>query len=133
MKVHGSCHCKAITYEAEVDLDRVTICHCTDCQALTGSAFRVSVPVAVQDFSLLSGIPNIYVKVAESGAKRAQAFCPNCGSPLYTHAVGDPKSYGLRVGCIAERNQLVPRKQKWCSSALAWTQNLEGIPRRDRE
>ena len=30
-----------------------------------------------------SGDPKIYVKTAEDGAKRAQAFCPNCGSPIY--------------------------------------------------
>ena len=46
MKVDGACHCGAITVEGEIDPERVTICHCTDCQTSTGSAFRVSVPVA---------------------------------------------------------------------------------------
>jgi len=44
LRVHGSCHCGAISYEATVDTERVTICHCTDCQNLTGTAYRVSVP-----------------------------------------------------------------------------------------
>jgi hypothetical protein len=39
MKIDGGCHCGAIAYEAEVDPDRVGICHCTDCQQLTGTAF----------------------------------------------------------------------------------------------
>ena len=43
MKIDGSCHCGAIRYEAEVDPGGVSICHCTDCQKLTGSAFRVTV------------------------------------------------------------------------------------------
>ena len=43
MKIDGSCHCGAIRYEAEVDPGDVSICHCTDCQKLTGSAFRVTV------------------------------------------------------------------------------------------
>jgi hypothetical protein len=34
---------------------------------------------------------------------------------------------GLRVGCIDERKALVPRSQKWCRSALRWTQNLESL------
>ena len=42
MKITGGCHCGAITYEAEVDPGKVSVCHCTDCQTLTGSAFRVS-------------------------------------------------------------------------------------------
>jgi hypothetical protein len=133
VKVQGSCHCKRITYEADVDPERVTICPCTDCQALTGSAYRVSVPVAADAFFLRTGTPTIYVKVAESGARRAQAFCAHCGSPLYTYAADDPKTYGLRVGCIAQRRQLVPRKQIWCRSALDWTMDLSGIAKRDRE
>ena len=32
MKVHGSCHCGQITYEADVDPERVGLCNCTDCQ-----------------------------------------------------------------------------------------------------
>jgi len=36
MKVQGSCHCGRITYEAEVDPGRVSLCHCTDCQTVTG-------------------------------------------------------------------------------------------------
>jgi ribosomal protein L37AE/L43A len=50
MKVHGSCHCKSVSYEAEVDRLRVAICHCSDCQALTGSAYRVSVPTSATEF-----------------------------------------------------------------------------------
>jgi hypothetical protein len=45
MKVTGSCHCGNITIEGEADPEKVTICHCTDCQTGTGSAFRVSVPI----------------------------------------------------------------------------------------
>ena len=47
MKITGACHCGAITIEGEADPEKVGICHCTDCQTGTGSAFRVSVPVAV--------------------------------------------------------------------------------------
>ena len=44
MKVDGRCHCGFLSYVAEVDPEQVEICHCTDCQTLSGSAFRVVVP-----------------------------------------------------------------------------------------
>lgn len=44
MKVTGQCHCGAIGYEAEIDPARVSACHCTDCQRLSGSAYRVLRP-----------------------------------------------------------------------------------------
>jgi hypothetical protein len=133
MKIHGGCHCRSIRYEAEVDPSRVTICHCTDCQQLTGSAFRVTVRALQKDFVLLCGTPRTYVKTAASGAKRAQVFCPNCGSPLYTHALARTQTYGLRVGCIDERQDLIPNKQVWYRSALSWVEHLAAMPSRPAE
>ena len=49
MKIDGACHRGYITYVAEVDPDKPGPCHCTDCQTLSGSAFRMSVP-AVEDW-----------------------------------------------------------------------------------
>ncbi|MEO1544948.1 MAG: GFA family protein, partial [Pseudomonadota bacterium] len=40
MKITGGCHCGKITYEAVINLENVVVCHCTDCQRLSGSAFR---------------------------------------------------------------------------------------------
>ena len=133
MQVHGSCHCGRVKYQALVDPDRTAICHCTDCQNLTGSAFRVSVPAIEGSLRLESGEPAVYVKVGDSGSRRAQAFCSNCGSPLYAYDADNPTVYGLRVGCIAERGQLIPKKQKWFRSALRWTQSLTGIEQRQTE
>ena len=82
MKIDGGCHCGNITYTAEIDPETVGICHCTDCQTLSGTAFRTSVRANKETFHLAGGQPKIYVKTAESGAKRAQAFCPECGTSL---------------------------------------------------
>ena len=133
MKVHGECHCGNVAYDAEVDPERVTICHCSDCQRLTGTAYRVSVPTRISDFVLLRGSPATYVKTADSGAARGQVFCPQCGSPLYSHAMPDPVTYGLRVGCLDQRHELPPRKRIWCSSALAWSIDIGALPGRERE
>ena len=129
MHIQGGCHCGYITYEAEVDPNGVRICHCTDCQTLTGSAYRVNVNVPKANFKLLTGQPKLYVKTAESGRKRAHGFCPECGTPIYATAnVSDPESYGLRVGTIRERAQLPPKSRGWCRSALDWSTNIEALP-----
>ena len=99
MKIDGGCHCGYITYEAEADPERTSICHCTDCQMLTGTVFRTSIRAADGTFKIPSGEPTVHVKTAESGTKRAQAFCPRCGSPIYSTTPGDgPKVYNIRVG-----------------------------------
>ena len=133
MMIAGSCHCGAIRYQAEVDPTRVTICHCKDCQRLTGAAYRVSVGTTREAFVLERGTPKIYVKKADSGASRAQVFCPECGSPLFTYDLADSAAYGLRVGCIDQRSELIPSKQIWCRSALPWSMDIAALPRRDAE
>jgi hypothetical protein len=133
MKVHGRCHCGEIAYEAEVDPARAGICHCTDCQMLSGSAYRASVTVDRVDFSITRGHPKIYVKTAESGNKRAHAFCANCGTPVYSSAVTDSPTFTLRVGCLDQRAELAPQRQIWCESAVPWSSDLSGIPKVDRQ
>jgi len=134
MKIDGACHCLKITYEAEVNPDEVEICHCADCQTLSGSAFRIVVPVNERNFHLLTGTPKIYTKVAESGAERWQVFCPDCGTQIYaTAAISQPKIFGIRVGTIRQRHQLAPKRQYWCRSAMAWVQNIGSLQGFEKE
>ena len=133
MHIDGACHCGRIRFEAEVDPARAVICHCIDCQTFSGAAFRASVPAKVEDFRLLKGTPRTYVKTAESGNRRLQAFCGDCGSPLYaTDAVG-AKTYNLRIGVMAERAALPPQREIWCESALPWARDVLPLPKIDKQ
>jgi hypothetical protein len=121
MKIDGGCHCGYITYEAEVDPDRAMICHCTDCQTLTGSAFRTVILSYEDAFVLRSGELKIYVKTGESGNQRPQAFCPQCGTPIYSTTLGGgPKVYVVRLGTVRQRDHLIPRAHVWSRSAQKW-------------
>ena len=127
MKIDGACHCGLITYEATIDPEQVGICHCTDCQTLSGSAFRTYVPARREGFRLLTGQPKIYVKTGASGAKRNQAFCPECGTPIYSSAPHDPQVFSIRAGTVRQRSELIPRTQIWSRSAQAWLTDLGDI------
>ncbi len=134
MKIDGQCHCGAIAYEAEVDPDNVAICHCTDCQSLSGSAFRTSIAVPDAAFKLIAGEPRNYIKTAESGAQRIQSFCATCGSPIYATSVGGgPKTYNVRVGTVRQRDKLVPKRQYWFRPAQGWLSDIRNFPRIDKQ
>jgi len=121
MKITGQCHCGEIAYEAELDTDKVGICHCADCQALSGSAFRTIGMVSGDAFKIVKGKPKKYVKVGDSGNPRVQAFCGNCGSALYASDPGDsPKAYNIRLGTADQRHDLAPCFEVWRQSALPW-------------
>jgi hypothetical protein len=136
--IDGSCHCGAITYEAEIDPEQVFACHCTDCQIMSAAPFRVIARVPAADFKL-SGEPTIYVKVGSSGARRAQAFCGTCGTPIYAAAADtdSPAVYGLRLGSARQRDQLEPGVHYWYRSAQPWLdamsskETVETVPEAD--
>ena len=77
MKIDGRCHCGYLSFEAEADPQNVSICHCTDCQSGSGTAFRTSIRAPGKTFKMLSGTPTLFLKTtADSGNQRLQAFCP---------------------------------------------------------
>lgn len=134
MRIDGACACGTITVEGEADPADASICHCTDCQTGTGSAFRVSVLVRGSSFKM-SGVPTHYLKTtADSGKPRIQAFCPRCGSPIYstTPGEGQQEAYRVRVGILRQRREFVPQKQNWFRSALPWIITLPAIARNEK-
>jgi len=126
LQVDGGCHCGRVRFRAVVDPARVTVCHCTDCQSLTGTAFRATVETARDDLEV-EGTPAIYTKTAESGRPRHQHFCADCGSPLFTSGEGDAAQvFGVRWGAISQRSALAPTHEIWRRSAPPWTCAFSG-------
>lgn len=129
MQVDGKCFCGAVTYAAEIDERQVLVCHCTDCQNHSGSAYRVAAAVVAGRFELLSGELKSYEKVADSGSVRSRTFCPECGTNIYACTVGAGTGFfGLRVGTITQRQALTPKVRVWTRSALPWSQDLGNLP-----
>lgn len=132
MKIDGKCLCGYITYEGVVDPEKVAICHCSDCQNHSASAFGLV--AHLEDFTLTSGTLKTYQKVAESGTRRALTFCPECGTRIYAKTVGGGTAFwGLRVGTCSQRSQLPPKMQVWCDSRLPWVGDLVDVPEFPRQ
>ena len=130
MKIDGRCHCGDVTFEADVDPETTSICHCTDCQTMSGGPLRAVVTARLGTFVLKSGKPTEYRKTADSGNVRVLAFCPRCGSALYSTSIGDgPKVYNVRVGALSQRNQLIPHRQIFVRSQQGWVNNLGAMPK----
>ena len=98
MEIDGQCHCGRVTYRADIDPAKVSICHCTDCQNLTGSPYRVTVICSEQQLRMTGAPAKVYAKTGDNGRTRCQHFCEGCGSPLFTSCDGGPDDWGIRWG-----------------------------------
>lgn len=129
MRITGRCHCGAIAYDADIDPEKVSICHCTDCQKLSGSPFRVTVATGRENIRISGGEPRLYVKTGDSGRKRLQYFCGDCGAPLFVTGTGEAAEiWGIRWGSIDQRLELQPQRQIWCNSAVDWLSGIPALP-----
>ncbi len=118
--ITGTCHCGNVKYTAQVDAEKIIACHCVDCQIMSAAPFRVVAPIPSENFHLNGNVRH-YIKTAESGNRRVQAFCPDCGTHIYASAAEkSPASYNLRVGTSDQRAELQPTMEIWCDSAMPW-------------
>lgn len=136
MRVHGSCHCGHITFTSEAEPERTVVCHCRDCQVMSGGPYRSIVASDEASFELLSGELTIYHKVGDSGNGRELGFCNRCGSHIYaTSEAGGRtvRSLGLRTGVLAEAAEFVPKFQVWCDSRLPWVTEFNALPGKPKQ
>jgi len=126
--ITGSCFYKKIRYTATIDPKTVTICHCTDCQINSGTAYGVVVGVTNQEFILEAGELTYFEKIADSGARRSLAFCSTCGTRIYAKPADEkPGRSGIRVGTVDQRESFTPKQQAWFNSALDWVADIRHL------
>ncbi|HEY4243966.1 MAG TPA: GFA family protein [Kofleriaceae bacterium] len=79
---HGSCHCKAVTFEAPIDLSGGTVrCNCTFCAKVRNWGIRIADPKALH---ITKGEADITQYRFEPGRAVYHAFCKHCGIRLYS-------------------------------------------------
>lgn len=71
----GSCMCSAIEYEYTGEPMVTALCHCTDCQKWSGSAYTSNVVVPRKDFNVTKGSPKHYNIKGASGKMNDHVFC----------------------------------------------------------
>ena len=125
--IDGACHCGQVRFTALIDPARVMVCHCTDCQVMSGAPFR-AVVAAQPEGMAAQGETRQYIKVAASGRRRAQVFCSTCATPLWATDPDAPGPRIIRLGCVRQRAALAPAVQIWQQSALPWVAGLAQVP-----
>jgi hypothetical protein len=86
-RVTGGCLCNSITYALTGPPIVRVLCHCTDCQKFSGSAFSSSLVFMENQISVSD--PNSHLKFytntkTDSGNPVLKGFCSNCGSSVLT-------------------------------------------------
>jgi hypothetical protein len=119
-ELRGSCLCGAVTYSCTADPLFTAICHCTECQKQTGTAFSIIVGVPKAAFQV-EGNPSTFTTIGDDTHKETiRHFCGNCGSPVVSFAEATPDVVYIKAGTLEDRSWLEPQVHVWASSAQPW-------------
>lgn len=93
----GSCHCGAVTFEAEFPDDRLvgSRCNCSIC-AMKGS---VGVYVPIEMLTVTSGQGALACYSFNTGAAKHH-FCSNCGIHCFHQTRSDPDKYAINAATL---------------------------------
>jgi len=95
----GSCHCGAVKFEADLDLEQSTYrCNCSICRRT-----RFWPAVARENgFRLLAGDTDL-TQYLFNTRKNQHYFCKHCGVRAFGVGTEAPigKMYGINLGCLA--------------------------------
>lgn len=96
----GSCHCGAVTFEADIDLAQPTYrCNCSICRR---TRFWAGV-VRPEGFRLVTGEGEL-IRYTFNTKKNHHYFCKHCGVRAFGVGNDTPigKMYGVNVGCLID-------------------------------
>ena len=122
----GGCECGAIRYRITGEPMVVYACHCTICQAQSGSAFGMGFRITEDQFELTKGTLKSFQRVATSGQVFTNSFCPDCGTRIYHLAERSVGMVSLKPGTLDDTSWLVASHQIFTGSAQPWVVMPEG-------
>jgi hypothetical protein len=124
---HGSCHCGAVRFEADIDLTQPTYrCNCSICSRNRFWAAVVK-PDAVR---VLQGKAEL-VQYLFNSMQNEHRFCQTCGVRPYGigRSPEDTEVYGVNIGCLedASPEELAAAPVRYCDGKHDNWQNPPAI------
>jgi hypothetical protein len=125
----GGCLCGRVRYVSVGEPLFSLLCHCRDCQRQSGSAYIAAMRVPAAGFRIVRGEPKLYVRTSEAGNAVTQAFCGDCGAPLFIRVASRPEIVGLRVGSLDDPSEFRPEADIFVKSAQPWDHMNPDLPK----
>ena len=92
---HGSCHCGAIRFEADMNLDHVRVCDCSICRRRGALNHRIE----ETDFRLLTPLDAMTLYQFHTRTAK-DYFCPTCGILPFRRPRTAPHLWTINVRCL---------------------------------
>ena len=120
----GKCECGAVHYEVADAFRYAANCHCSNCRAATGSAFKPFAGIERERLQVTHGTDRLLVW-GEEDANHTR--CGVCGSLLYS-VVRDGAYVHVALGSLVDEPSIRPTEHIFVASKAPWFEIADDLP-----
>ena len=123
----GKCRCGAVRYEVADEFRYAANCHCSECRAATGSAFKAFAGIERDKLAVTEGQDQLAVFGEED---LNDTRCGACGSFLYS-VVREGDWVHVAMGSLVDDPSIRPSEHIYVGSKARWFEITDELPQSD--
>ena len=123
----GRCQCGAVRYEVADEFLYAANCHCSQCRAATGSAFKSFAGIEREKLRLTEGEGNLLVFGTD---ELNDTRCATCGSFLFS-VVREGGYVHVAMGSLVDPPTIRPTEHIFVGSKAPWFEITDDLPQFD--
>lgn len=125
--LRGRCACKAVAFEVADEFDAAFNCHCSNCRALSGSAFLPSGEIEPGKLTVTQGEGSLMV--VGDAQSQYEMRCGKCLSLVYWAT--REGTICVPYGALVDEPALKPTAHMFVGSKAPWYEILDDLPQHD--
>jgi hypothetical protein len=123
----GKCMCGAVRYRVADEFVYAANCHCSNCRAATGSAFKPFAGIEREKLELTDGVDQLLV-FGEDDLNDTR--CGACGSLLFS-VVRDGAYVHVALGSLVDPPSISPTGHIFVGSKAPWYEITDDLPQHE--
>jgi hypothetical protein len=120
----GRCECRAVRYRVADEFLYAANCHCSNCRAGTGSAFKPFAGIERSKLDIVEGADRLLVWGDD---EENHTRCGTCGSLLYSVVRGGAYVH-VALGSLEHSPSIRPTEHIFVGSKAAWFEITDDLP-----
>jgi len=125
--LQGECGCGAVHYEVADEFRYSANCHCSQCRAATGSAFKAFAGIERDKLTVTEGDDQLMVFGEEN---LNDTRCAKCGSLLYS-VVREGGWVHVAMGSLVDDPTIRPSDHIYVGSKAPWFEITDDLPQNE--
>jgi hypothetical protein len=125
--LEGRCECRAVKYRVPDAFLYALNCHCSNCRAGTGAAFKPFAGIERGKLEIMQGADDLLVWGDEDGN---HTRCGVCGGMLFS-VVRDGAYVHVAMGSLVDEPTIRPTEHIHVGSKAPWFEITDDLPQND--